>query len=201
MVVDVDLGEHFLVPVSAAGILVHLGDEFRYGTLPITDHTGRRAFRSGHVLVVDHQNAMVEAGDVALHDHAAADLLGLGQRDLGFFQALDPDGGTTPVVSADGLDHAGETHAVQCGFQPFLGAHHAPFGHGYLVALQQVLGLLLIAGYLHPDVAGAAGDGGADAFLVHAVAELDQRVFVEADVGNATACCLVHDACRAGPKP
>ena len=176
MVVDVDLGQHLLVPVASARVLVHHVDQFADGVLPVAHHAGGGAFGGGHELVVDHQQAVVQPGDEALHDGPAAHLLGLFQGRHGLVPGLDADGGPTTVVAPDGLDHAGVADPVEGLGQSLLGAHHPAARHGDLVALEQLLGLLLVAGDLHPDVARAAGDGGADALLVNAVAQLHQAL-------------------------
>jgi hypothetical protein len=125
------------------------------GVAAIAHHAGRGTFGGGHELVVDHQQAVVQAFDLFFHHYTAADLLGQGQGNFGFFEVLDADGGTTAVVAADRLDHARKAHRLQRGHEAFLGAHHAAFGHGDFVALQQLLGLFFVAGDLHADVAGA----------------------------------------------
>jgi hypothetical protein len=77
---------------------------------------------------------------------------------------------------------------------------NASFRHGDLVALQQLLGLFFVAGDLHADVAGLAGDGGADALLVYAVSELHQALAVQPQVWYAAFSGFFHDGARAGPK-
>ena len=71
-----------------------------------------------------------------------------------------------------------------------------PLGDGDAGVLQHVLGEPLVAGRLHGDHARPRRDGGLDAALVLALAELDEVVVVEAEHGDAAMLRLFHDRRR-----
>ena len=107
MVVDVDLGQHLLVPVASARVLVHHVDQFADGVLPVAHHAGGGAFGGGHELVVDHQQAVVQPGDEALHDGPAAHLLGLSRAATASSQVLMPMVAPRPWLPPMGFDTQG----------------------------------------------------------------------------------------------
>jgi isocitrate lyase len=66
-----ELGQHLLVADAAARIAVHHLDQLRDDRCTIADHVAGRAPRRRDQLAVDHQQAVVVAGQVGFHDHRA----------------------------------------------------------------------------------------------------------------------------------
>ena len=76
LVIELEPGEHLLVPDAAAGILVHLVHQLLDGVCAVSHHVSRNPQRHRHQLAVDHQHPVVLAGDEALDDDAPAVLPG-----------------------------------------------------------------------------------------------------------------------------
>ena len=61
------------MPLAAARVAVHLGDEFAHRVDAIADHVRRFAAGRGDQPVADHEQAVIMARDEALHQHFLAD--------------------------------------------------------------------------------------------------------------------------------
>ncbi len=71
-VVDLDPGEHLLVPDAAPGVGVRGLDQLGHGAPAVADHVRRDPLGDGGDPPADHQEAVVVAGDEALHLQVAA---------------------------------------------------------------------------------------------------------------------------------
>ena len=72
LVVELEPREHLLVADAAPRIVVHLVHQLRDRVHAVADHVAGHALGDRHQLAVDHQHAVVVAGDEALDDDAPA---------------------------------------------------------------------------------------------------------------------------------
>ena len=105
--VELDAGQHLLMPDAASRVLVGNLDQLTHRVLPIPDHVGRDPFRHRHHVTVDDEHAVIVALDEALDDHdpaaglpdgpfkAAAHVLLVAQ--------VEPD--AAPMVAIERLGH------------------------------------------------------------------------------------------------
>ena len=104
------------------------------------------------------------------------------------------------VVPVEGLGHHRVSDPRGRSGGVGLGLHNFAFWHGEPGGRQQGGGQLLVAGDVDGQRRGLRGDGCPDPFLVHALAELDQRLLVEADVGDIALDRLVDQGLGGGAE-
>ena len=159
------------------------------------------AARSGHHFFAHHQQAVFVAGDEFFDDHAAPAIAVrqvVGRLHFGPLHQVERD--AAPVVAVVGFHHHRQAYALR-GLPCGLGAiYQFAFGHWHAAGLQQGFGQVFVAGDLFCNRAGLVGLGGPDAALRHAVAQLHQIAFGQADVRNAARGGSVHDVRGAGPQ-
>ena len=97
------------------------------------------------------------------------------------------------MVPVDGLGHHGIAEPFRHGRGLVLAAHDLASRNGEARRLEQLGRDLLVAGDVDRERRGQRRHCGPDPQLIHALAELDQRLVVEPDPGNVTARCLVQD--------
>ncbi len=157
----------------------------------------RGAPGGGDQLSIDHQQAVVVAGDVGLHDHRARVLARGFKAFAHFVVGGQVDADAAAVVAVVGLGNHSATQLAR-------GAHRAAVVDHQLLARhrqpqqgEDLVGLLLVTGELHRYMRGAAGHRGLDALLETAMAQLDQRPLVEAQPGDAALLGRAHQ-CSGG---
>ena len=191
------------MPDAAARIGVGDLDQLGDGVRAVADDVRRHPLGDGDHLVVDDQDAVVLAGDERLdHDLAGAALAVRGREGLvhgGFIGKIDHD--AAAVVAVERLeDHRVADAPRRLG--GFVGgADDVGARHGDADLVQQAVGQLLVAGDVDRDVRRRAGDGGPDALLVRAVAELDEGApRIEAQHGDAAPLRLGDDGAGGGAE-
>jgi hypothetical protein len=198
--VELQPRQHLLVADAAARILVHPFQQFGDGVAAVADHVPRRALGRGDQFAVDHQQAVVVAGLEGLDDHRAR-VLARGDEGLAdLVVAADVDGDAAAVVAVVGFGHhrcAEPTRRTLC----LLDALHEFLArHRQTERAEDLVGLFLVAGELDRDMRGASGDSRLDALLVLAVAELDQRLLVQPQPGDAALLGRPHQRRRRRPQ-
>ena len=188
------------MPDAAARILVHDLDQLLDRVLAVAHHVSGRAARGGDELAVDHQQAVIVSFEEALDDHRAGVLARHVEAVRHLLVGGEADGNATAVVAVVGLGHHREADAARGAHRLGLALHQLLLGHRQPQAGEDLVGLLLVAGELDRDVRGAAGDRRPDALLVLAVAELNERLVVEAQPGDAARFGGAHQGCRGGPE-
>ena len=104
------------------------------------------------------------------------------------------------MVAVIRLQHHRQAHALGGLPGGFGTAHQFALRHGHAAGLQQGFGQVFVAGDFFGNGTGLVGLGGPDAALRHAVAQLHQIAFGQADVRNAARGGRVHDVGGAGPQ-
>ncbi len=189
-------GHDLLVPVPAPRVAVLDGDELGDGVLTVAGHGGRLAPGRRHEPPVHDEHAVVVARVALLDDDLVADLLGARERLAQVGLVGDVGGDALAVVAVVRLDHDRVAEPLGVLDRRLELADDRPLGHGDAGVLQHVLGEPLVAGRLHADHARPRGDGGLDAALVLALAELHEVVVVQAEDGDAAALRLLDDGRR-----
>ena len=184
--VDVDLGELLLVTDAAARVAVERLDQLLDRALAVADDAARHAQGRRFELAVDDQQAMVEALDHLLHQHAVREFLRDVVGDLKFVFVAHVHGHALAVIAVDRLEHDRVAdllrrldRAVELVDQPL-------FRHRQAEVAEDAIGQRFVLGDLGRDHRGVAGRRGLDALLVLAVAHLDQALVVEPEPGNAS---------------
>ena len=171
-------------------------DELLDGVLAVAGHGRRLAHGGGHQTPVHDEQAVVVAAVGLLDDDLVADLLGARERLAQVPLVADAGGDALAVVAVVRLDHDRVAEPLGVLDGGLDAPDDRPLGDGDAGVLQHVLGEPLVAGRLHADHARPRGDGGLDAALVLALAELDEVVVVEAEHGDAAMLRLLHDRRR-----
>ena len=200
LLVHHDAGQHLLVADAAPGVAVDLLDQLGDGAPAVPHHVAGDALGHGGHAAVDHQDAVVVAGLVALDDHPRADpprlLVGLPHL-LG---GPEVDRHRLAVMAVERLDHHREAEPLGLLRRLLRVADDRLPRHGEPELLEDALGQPLVGGDLGGDLAGLAGEGRLDALLVLAVAELHERSFVEADPGDVPLLGGAHQGGRRGAE-
>ena len=170
--------------------------------LAVADHVRGHPLGDRGEPAVDDQAAVVAAGDVGLHDHPAAAGLLLGDRErlADVLGVLQVEADAAAVVAVERLDDDGVADPLGHRGRLVGGAHRLLLGHRQAGRTEQPGGEVLVGGHVDGDRAGGRGHGGADPLLVHALAELHQRVLVEPDPGDVAGDGLVEDRLRGGAE-
>jgi hypothetical protein len=104
------------------------------------------------------------------------------------------------VVGVERLDDDGVAEALG-GLRRRVGVAHERWrGTGRPSVAEDAVGLLLVRTRSRPRCGGSGGDGGLDALLVAAVAELDERLVVEADPRDVAASAARTSDAVEGPS-
>jgi hypothetical protein len=194
-----DARQDLLVADAAARVLVDASTSSSI-VEAIADHMRRHALGRRDELAADHQQAVIQALEVGLDDHAVAVLLGLV---VGLFELLlvaDVRGHAAAVVGVQRLQHHRVADALRRPDRPPQPVDQRLARHGQAEIAEYAVGLVLLRGQLHGDVRRLAGDRGLQPPLVAAVAELDQAVVVEADPGYVRASASFTSAWVLGPR-
>ena len=106
-----------------------LGDQLLHAVYAVTHHPGRFAPGGRHHLAAHHQQAVLVAGNAALHQHLAAMPVGQFKRGahIGFLGQVQ--GHAAAVVAVAGLDHHRRVHVLRSGPGLIGTGHHHAFGH------------------------------------------------------------------------
>jgi hypothetical protein len=104
------------------------------------------------------------------------------------------------VVAVVGLGHHRAADASRRAHRAGFALHQFLARHRQAERGQDLVGLFLVAGQFHRDVRGAAGHRGLDALLVLAVAELHQRLLVQAQPRDAALLGRLHQRQVDGPS-
>ena len=195
--VELDAGHHLLVADAAARVLVDLLDQRPHGVRAVADDPPGCAPRRGDQFTAHHQQPVVVAVQVGLDDDAAAVFCG-GLEALAYLVGgRQPDADAAAVVAVEGLGHDRGAQAFSRTNGTVGTANQFLLRHRQAAVGQDLVGLFLVLRELHRDVAGAAGDGGLDALLVLAVAQLDQALFVQPQPGDVAVLGGLHQrGCR-----
>ena len=187
---------------AAAGVLVGDVDELADGVLAVAGDAGRDALGDRGDLAADHQAAIVVAGDVGLDDEVAGAALGAGERVRPRIAVLraEVELDAAAVVAVERLDDAGVAEAVRRRGGLVLGLDDRAPRHRQAGRVEESVREALVRRDVDADAARVGGHRGPDPLLVDALAELDERVAVEADVGDVAAGRLVEDRQGAGPE-
>ena len=191
---------HLLVAVAAPGVAVLDGDELLDGVLAVAGHGRRLAHGGGHQAPVHDQHAVVVAGVGLLDDDLVADLLGAREGLAQVLLVADARGHALAVMAVVRLDHDRVAEPLGVLDGGLDAPDDRPLGDGDAGVVQHVLGEPLVAGRLDADHARPRRDGGLDAALVLALAELHEVVVVEAEHGDAAVLRLLHDRRRGRPE-
>ncbi len=194
-VVHPDPGQDLLVADAATGICVRLVDQLADGLLAVTDDGRRHALRDRRHLAADHQAPIVVAGHEGFDHEVAAAALAPGALEgrsyLLFRTQVQVD--TTTVVAVERFDDAGQPDALRCRDCGVRREHDLALGHRQAGRVEEAVGQVLVAGDVDRDARRPAGHRGADALLVDTVPELDERVLVQAQVGDVSGRRFVED--------
>jgi hypothetical protein len=198
--IQLEPGEHLLMPDAATRIAIHLGDEVGDRGATVAHHVRRRAPGRRNQHAIDDEEPMVVAGDETLDDDRARDFLRQrkGRRDLLVGGEVDRD--RASMIAVVGLDHDGKTDALGGAHRIFDALDQLLTRHRESEGTEELVGFLLVAGHLDGDMRGAAGDGGLDALLILAEAELHQRIRIEAHPRDVARFGGVHQRGRARPE-
>ena len=188
LIVQFQIGQHFLVADAPARVAVHLIDELRNGLLTIADHVARYSLGHRHQLVVDDQHPVIEPGHKALHQNGPAFgvFLGLGKGGFHLVILGQVDRHTAPVVGIQRFDHHRITDPLCAAHRLARIVNHALLRHRQAQIVEQIVGVFLVAGYFHRDMAGLRGDRRLNPLLVLAVPELDQRIIIQPEPRDTT---------------
>ena len=193
--VKVDAGQHLLVADAAARIGVDLVDQVRDRALAVADDVARRALGRGDEFAVDHEQAMVVAGEIGLDDDRVGMFLrGLEAGDHVFVLG-DRDRDAAAVVAVVRLGHDRAAEPARGAQGGFLGAHEFLLRHWKSERSKNLVRLFLVAGEFDCDMRRASRDRGLNALLVLAVAELHERLLVHAQPRNAALLGGAHERC------
>ena len=102
-----------------------------------------------------------------------------------FRVASEADGNAAPVVAVVGLGDDGKTDALRGAHRLALALHHLLLRNRQAQRREDLVGFFLVAREFDRDVRCAPRHRGLDALLVLAMAELHQRLVVEAQKRNA----------------
>ena len=197
-VVDLDPGQHLLVADAAARIGVGDVDELADGVLAVAGDARRHALGDRRDLAADDQAAVVVAGDVALDDDDAVAALAQRARERGADGLLGAqvEVDAPAVVAVERLEDAREADAPRGGDRGVLGLDDVGARHRQPGRVEQPVGQALVRRDVDPDGRGLRGHRRPDALLVDPVAELDERVAVQADERDVAADRLVDEGLR-----
>ena len=125
LVVDLDARQHLFVTDAAARVGVGDVDKLADGVLAVTDDMARDPFGDGDQLAVDHQHAMVVAGDETLDDDATTVLVGVAEGGGNVLVVHEVQRRAAAVVGVERLDHDGKTDALRRLHRGLRGPHDA----------------------------------------------------------------------------
>ena len=150
-IVDLDPGEHLLVPDAAARVGVGRLDQLGDRALPVADHVRRHPLGDGGDPPADDQEPVVVAGDEALDLQVAAAGLRLGRVEAGLQLGVvgEVEHHAAAVVAVQRLDDhrvADPPGHPQGAAQR---AHRVALGHRQPGGAQQLVGEVLVAGDVH----------------------------------------------------
>ena len=174
------------MPDAAARILVDDVDQLGDRMPAVADHVPRHALGDRHQFVVDHQHAMVHSLDKALDQNAAPTgaLQGRSERRCDLVAVDQVDRHPAAMIGVQRLDHHRVSDPVGRAHRLTLRSDHPLLRHRQPQVAQKVVRILLVTGNLDPDVRRLAGDRGLDPLLEPAMAELHERVIVQAQPGD-----------------
>ena len=186
--VDADERQRVQFGGATARVGVDLAvDQFLHRRLAVAGNGDQIAAVGGDQLAADDQQAMFDARDGALDQHAGAFVNGDGVGPGDFFAGGQVDEDTAAVVAVGRLD-ADRDADVLGGVPGVVGAVDlAAFGHRHADRGDQFLGQVLVARDGFGNGAGLVGFGRPDAAHRGAVAELDQVAVVEQADGRDVA--------------
>ena len=203
-VVELDPRQDLLVADAAARVLVRDVDELADGVLAVADDARRDALGDRGDLAADHEAAVVVAGDVGLDDEVAA--AALGARRAGTPRGRPPRCGgrgatPRPWLPSSGLTTHGKPMPVRRVGRLVLGLDDLRSCGTGRPAESSRRFVRFLSRAMSTAMPGRAGrHRRPDALLVDALAELDERVAVEADVRDVAARGLVEDRLGAAAR-
>ena len=198
--IEVELREYLFVTDAATRIAIHDGDQLLDAVHTVARDLAGLALADGHELAVDHQHAVIVSGDVALHDHAARNLLGALKTGHHLLGRGERNRHAASVVAVVRLGDHGISDRLG-GTDRLLGGLHQPLlRHREPEIGENAIRLFLVAREFHRDVRRAPGDRGLDALLITAVAQLDEALVVQSDPRDVARLGGVHDTGRARPQ-
>ena len=104
------------------------------------------------------------------------------------------------VVAVERLDDAGKPIRFAAGPPPSAERTTSDFGTGRPAGVEEAVGEVLVGRDVDADRRGPRGHRGADALLVDALAELDERGPIEAQERDVARGRLVEDRLGRGPE-
>ena len=192
--------QHLFVAHTAARILIHDLDQLGDRVPAVADDMARRAPRCRDQFAVDHQEAMVVTLQESLDDHRSRMLARYRKSLRHFFVRREPNRDAAAVVAVVGLGHDGKSDALRGANGLLFVVHQFLFRYRQSERGQDLVGFFLVAGEFDRDVRGAAGDRRLNPLLVLAVAQLHQRLIIEAQPGNAVIFGRAHQCGRRGSE-
>ncbi len=185
-----------------SGIPVGLRHQLFDGVRAIADDLSGDPFGEGRHGSPDDQNPVVLARDEVLHDDAAAPGFcpGEGESLADRSRGPDPQAHPPSVVAVGRLHRHRITEPVRRPDRLLLGMHLVTAGHGETGVGQKFGSEPLVAGYVDSQPGGLGGDGGANPLLMDPLAQLDQGMLVETQIGDVPGGCLVEDRLSGGSE-
>ncbi len=185
---------------AAARILIHDLDQLLDRVPAVADDVTGRAPCRGDQFAVHHQQTMIVTLQEGLDDHRSRMLACHGKALRYFLVRRESDGDAAAMIAVVGLGHDRKSDAPRGADRLLLVLHQFLFRHRQAERRQYLVGFLLVARQLDRDVRCAAGDRRLDALLVFAVAQLHQRLVIEAQPGDAVPFRRTHQCGRRRPE-
>ena len=137
--------------------------------LAVTHNMTRYSLGGGNHLPVDDQDAVIVAGDKAFDDDCAGMFSRLGKSRFSLFRGLQVCGHTAAMVGGNRFHDDRVTDAFRGTNSLAFAVNQALSRYRQPEVAQYSIGLFLVRRKFDGDVAGIAGGGCLDAFLVFAV--------------------------------
>ena len=187
---------------AAAGVRVRDLDELGEGVLAVTLDVRRQALGDRPQHAVDHEAAVVVAGQVGLDDDRAGAALaargGIGRANRVLIGQVQHH--AAPVVAVERLHGDRVADALSGRDRGVRVADDLRARDRHAGRRQQLVRQLLVRGDVDAERPGAARHRRPDPLLVDAVAELDERLVVEADRRDIAQRRLVEEGLGRGPE-
>ncbi len=138
------------------------------------------AFCRCHQFIVDNQQAIIVAFNKLFHNNGSASgtFFGMTKSFQGFLIVLNIDRNPSAVVSIYWFDNQREPYISTSFFQTAFTTDNITFWHFYFSLFQQIFGIFFITCQFHTNATSFTCNRGLDAFLVGAITQLAQGVFI-----------------------
>ena len=181
---------------APARVGVRRVDQLADRVLAVADHRGRDALGDRRDLAADDEAAVVVAGDVASRPRRrrCGSRGGRPRRPRGRRRRCAGRGATPrPWLPSSGLTTHGKPIRFAASMAPSSVVDDRRLRHRQPGRVEQAVGQVLVAGDVDADRGRARGHRRPDPLLVDAVAQLDERVAVQAQVRDVARGRLVED--------